>query len=62
MKRPEEGKKSIFQVPPGQPYSESVKRHLDVYDIEMALNEVSRYAFSICSTTFSLLSDRRGIE
>lgn len=25
---------------PGQPHSDSVKRHLDVYDVETSLNEV----------------------
>lgn len=34
------GKQSIPRSHPGQPYSDSVKRHLDIFDIEMALSEV----------------------
>ena len=33
-------KQSIPRSHPVQPYSDSVKRHLDIFDIEMALNEV----------------------
>ncbi len=33
-------KASIPRSHPVQPYSDSVKRHLDIFDIEMALNEV----------------------
>jgi hypothetical protein len=34
---------------PGQPHSDSVKRHLDVYDVETSLNEVWIFFGSICS-------------
>lgn len=34
-------KQSIPRSHPAQPHSDSVKRHLDIFDIEMALNEVS---------------------
>jgi hypothetical protein len=37
----DERKPSIPRSHPVQPYSDSVKRHLDIFDIEMALNEVS---------------------
>lgn len=33
-------KQSIPRSHPSQPYSDSVKRHLDIFDIDMALNEV----------------------
>lgn len=33
-------KPSIPRSHPSQPYSDSIKRHLDIFDIEMALNEV----------------------
>ena len=33
-------KQSIPRSHPSQPYSDSIKRHLDIFDIEMALNEV----------------------
>jgi hypothetical protein len=35
---------------PGQPHSDSVKRHLDVYDVETSLNEVR-----ICYSFFAFL-------
>ncbi|KAF7507385.1 hypothetical protein GJ744_010702 [Endocarpon pusillum] len=34
-------KQSIPRSHPSQPYSDSIKRHLDIFDFEMALNEVS---------------------
>jgi hypothetical protein len=34
---------------PGQPHSDSVKRHLDVYDVETSLNEVWIFFGSIFS-------------
>ena len=36
----DERKPSIPRSHPVQPYSDSVKRHLDIFDIELALNEV----------------------
>ena len=33
--------------PPRPAYGESVKRHLDIFDLETSLNEVSTYSHSI---------------
>jgi hypothetical protein len=38
--RPEDGKKPISRIGAPQPYGESVKRHLEFFDIEASLNEV----------------------
>jgi hypothetical protein len=45
-----ERKPSIPRSHPVQPYSDSVKRHLDIFDIEMALNEVCFIRRERCKT------------
>lgn len=43
-------KPSIPRSHPVQPYSDSVKRHLDIFDIEMALNEVCMIFYHLKSS------------
>jgi hypothetical protein len=45
---------------PGQPHSDSVKRHLDVYDVETSLNEVWFSSLFFCP--FCLYARRGSIS
>ncbi|EPS27088.1 hypothetical protein PDE_02029 [Penicillium oxalicum 114-2] len=43
--RMDDGKNGFASRPhPPQPHSESVKRHLDIYDVETSLNEISEFS------------------
>lgn len=44
-----DGQRNPFAKPDPLPYNETVKRHLDVYDAEVALNEVP----TVCSFSYS---------
>lgn len=50
--RVEEVKGGYVGRPMPGPHSDSVKRHLDVYDVETSLNEV-RISFVVCLYFFS---------
>lgn len=51
---PEDGKKAFPKGLVPQPHSESVKRHLDIYDIEISLNEVSCSICLICKVSANI--------
>ena len=61
--RAEEVRKAASKRSPGsgQHYGESVKRHLDIFDLETSLNEVSSFASTVESLwVLNVDTDRRG--
>jgi hypothetical protein len=46
----EEAQRAAARIGPSAPYNESVKRHLEGYDVEASLNEVKFFTMSVCFT------------